>query len=57
MRTFLALVLGITLGAAAVWFYRTYRKGFKPASQHNCGQSTAICQDAAMAGKPINLAI
>ena len=25
MRTFLALVLGITLGAAAVWFYSTYR--------------------------------
>ena len=25
MRTFLALVLGIALGAAAVWFYSTYR--------------------------------
>ena len=25
MRTFLALVVGIALGAAAVWFYSTYR--------------------------------
>ena len=25
MRTFLALVLGVGLGAAAVWFYTTYR--------------------------------
>jgi hypothetical protein len=32
MRTFLALALGITVGAAAVWFYRTYRDdaAFRP---------------------------
>ena len=25
MKTFLALVLGVAFGAAAVWFYSTYR--------------------------------
>jgi len=48
MRTFLALLLGITLGAAAVWFYSTYRNDPRMRSAEQKVENAAqITRDAA----------